>query len=296
MLSQFFYDYNNMFILKNRINTMRILYTIGHNIKNIVTSLLMWFNDIKKLDYTDIVKNFVVALLGFFVVYLTININTIKEPIIYGICGVVSMFVIIMFLKDSKKKEQEMAMAMRIAIRNEKNEIKRKKDEAYDKTSEIEDKARELTSGLISSLNGDISTVEMLHNSDVYDGGVHCRYYDESFPSTREGVFFDALKYQKMPTSVIPLVNYMEKKDYWFTDVETLKKIDMSYAMNIKNYKTHHIAFKFMKKKNGRPLGILTCSWNKGVGELVPNKGTIEDKMRITAAKLEAILDITDDE
>ena len=275
---------------------MHILYTIGRNIRNIVISLLIWLNDIKKLDYTDIVKNFVVALLGFFVVYLALNIDNIKEPFVYVMGGVVSMFVIIMFLKDSKKKEQEMAMAMRIAIRNEKNEIKRKKDEAYDKTSEIEDKARELTSGLISSLNGDISTVEMLHNSDVYDGGVHCRYYDESFPSTREGVYFDALKYQKMPTSVIPLVNYMEKKDYWFTDVETLKKIDMSYAMNIENYKTHHIAFKFMKKKNGRPLGILTCWWNKGVGELVPNKGTIEDKMRLTAAKLEAILDITDDE
>ena len=275
---------------------MHILYTIGRNIRNIVISLLIWLNDIKKLDYTDILKNFVVALLGFFVVYLALNIDNIKEPFVYVMGGVVSMFVIIMFLKDSKKKEQEMTKAMRAALRNEKKEIKRKKDEAYDKTSEIEDKARELTSGLISSLNGDISTVEMLHNSDVYDGGVHCRYYDESFPSTREGVYFDALKYQKMPTSVIPLVNYMEKKDYWFTDVETLKKIDMSYAMNIENYKTHHIAFKFMKKKNGRPLGILTCWWNKGVGELVPNKGTIEDKMRLTAAKLEAILDITDDE
>ena len=284
-----------MFILKIRINAMHILDTIRRNIKNIVTSLLIWLNDIKKLDYTDILKNFVVALLGFFVVYLTININTIKEPIIYGICGVVSMFVIIMFLKDSKKKEQEMTMAMRIALRNEKNEIKRKKDEAYDKTSEIEDKARELTSGLISSLNGDISTVEMLHNSDVYDGGVHCRYYDESFPSTRDGVFFDALKYQKMPTSVIPLVNYMEKADYLFTDVESLKKIDMSYAMNVEDYKTHHIAFKFMKKKNGRPLGILTCWWNEGVGELMPKKEIIEDKMRLTAAKLEAILDITDE-
>ena len=86
---------------------MHILDTIGRNIKNIVTSLLIWLNDIKKLDYTDILKNYVVALLGFFVVYLTININTIKEPIIYGICGVVSKFVIIMFHKDSKKKKRK---------------------------------------------------------------------------------------------------------------------------------------------------------------------------------------------
>ena len=47
-----------------------------------------------------------------------------------------------------------------------------------------------------------------------------------------------------------------------------------------------------MRRSNGTPLGILTCSWTDNNGEFMPSEEVIKYKMKITAAKLEAILDL----
>ena len=281
---------------------MKLFGIIGQGIKNTVESIVLWINNTNHLKYSQMGRNIVMVLIIIFLYELIKNLVVFESLPLYIqlITGVVFSIAFIILLVIERKNESlrkeirtdEMIRAVREGIDAEREKDRIKNQERYDKTSEIEDKARGLTRSLITSLNAEVATCELLHNTDVWDGGVHCRYYDEAYSSTKEGVFFNARIFQNMPTSIFPIVSYIEKCDYLYLPVEELKKIDMAYTKEIEENNYKYFAMKFMRRSNGKPLGILTCSWKENNGEFMPSEEVIRYKMKITAAKLEAILDL----
>lgn len=281
---------------------MKYFGIISQGIRNVIESFILWINNTNNLKYSQMARNIVMILVVMFIYELVKNLVLFESLPIYVkliIAAVFVLFFIILLIlerkNDSLRKESrtdEIIEAVRKGIDEERKKDKAINQERYDKTSEIEDKARSLTKSLITSLNAEVATCELLHNTDVWDGGVHCRYYDEAYTSTKEGVFFNARSYQRMPTSIFPIVSYIEKADYVFLPTEELKKIDMAYTQSIEEGNYRYLAMKFMKRSNGKPLGILTCSWRDTNGEFMPSEDTIKSKMEITSAKLEAILDL----
>ena len=281
---------------------MKLFGIIGQGIKNTVESIVLWINNTNHLKYSQMGRNIVMVLIIIFLYELIKNLVVFESLPLYIqlITGVVFSIAFIILLVIERKNESlrkeirtdEMIRAVREGIDAEREKDRIKNQERYDKTSEIEDKARGLTKSLITSLNAEVASCELLHNTDVWDGGVHCRYYDEAYSSTKEGVFFNARIFQNMPTSIFPIVSYIEKCDYLYLPVEELKKIDMAYTKEIEENNYKYFAMKFMKRSNGKPLGILTCSWKENNGEFMPSEEVIRYKMKITAAKLEAILDL----
>ena len=281
---------------------MKLFGIIGQGIKNTVESIVLWINNTNHLKYSQMGRNIVMILIIIFLYELIKNLVVFESFPLYIqlITGVVFSIAFIILLVIERKNESlrkeirtdEMIRAVREGIDAEREKDRIKNQERYDKTSEIEDKARGLTKSLITSLNAEVASCELLHNTDVWDGGVHCRYYDEAYSSTKEGVFFNARIFQNMPTSIFPIVSYIEKCDYLYLPVEELKKIDMAYTKEIEENNYKYFAMKFMRRSNGKPLGILTCSWKENNGEFMPSEEVIRYKMKITAAKLEAILDL----
>lgn len=276
--------------------------TISQGIKNITESFILWINNTKNLKYSQMARNVVMIFVVIFIYELVKHLVLFEALPIYIKLLIAAIFVLVFIVllaierkNDSLKKEsrtEEMIMAVIQGLDEEKKRSKAENQEKYDKTSEIEDKARELTKSLITSLNAEVATCELLHNTDIWDGGVHCRYYDEAYSSTKEGVFFDARSYQKMPTSIFPIVSYIEKRDYLYLPIKELKKIDMAYTRSMEEGDYKYLAMKFMRRSNGKPLGVLTCSWRDTEGEYMPSEDVIKKRMKITAAKLEAILDL----
>ena len=266
------------------------------------------------------ISNIINAVTNFIANFSKLNEATIRSVRVFGyiiVILVASLFLIKLFLRDDLYdkvmtsnpitftiilaiaiisygwySQQRTMNAVMSAIKQEKKTEKESSERVYEQTSKIEDSARELTKSLIGKLNADVSTIEMLHNKDLYDGGVHCRYYSECYPSMRDGIFFDAKQYQRMPTSVLPIISYMEKNEYLFDSIDNLKKIDMGYAKAVEAQDNHHIALKFMHRKNGKPLGILTCTWRQGLGENLPDEENIKKEMNSIASKLELLLDL----
>ena len=281
---------------------MRYFGIIGQGVRNIIESFILWINNTKNLKYSQMARNIVMIFCVIFIYELVKHLVLFESlPIsIKLLIGAIFTFAFIILLIIERNNEtlrkalrtDEIIKAVRQGIDAEREKDKAISQERYDKTSEIEDKARSLTKSLITSLNAEVATCELLHNTDVWDGGVHCRYYDEAYSSTKEGVFFDARTYQRMPTSIFPVVSYIEKRDYLFLPTERLKKIDMAYTKAIEENGYKHLAMKFMRRSNGKPLGILTCSWRDTNGEFMPSEEVIKKRMKITAAKLEAILDL----
>lgn len=281
---------------------MKLFGIIGQGIKNTVESIVLWINNTNHLKYSQMGRNIVMVLIIIFLYELIKNLVVFESLPLYIqlITGVIFSIAFIILLVIERKNESlrkeirtdEMIRAVREGIDAEREKDRIKNQERYDKTSEIEDKARGLTRSLITSLNAEVASCELLHNTDVWDGGVHCRYYDEAYSSTKEGVFFNARIFQNMPTSIFPIVSYIEKCDYLYLPVEELKKIDMAYTKEIEENNYKYFAMKFMRRSNGKPLGILTCSWKENNGEFMPSEDVIRYKMKITAAKLEAILDL----
>lgn len=281
---------------------MKYFGIIGQGVRNIIESFILWVNNTKNLKYSQMARNVVMIFVVIFIYELVKHLVLFEALPIYIKLLVTAIFVLAFIIlliiekaNESIRKEtrtDEIIKAVRKGIDAAREKDKAISQERYDKTSEIEDKARSLTKSLITSLNAEVASCELLHNTDVWDGGVHCRYYDEAYSSTKEGVFFDARSYQRMPTSIFPIVSYIEKRDYVFLPTERLKKIDMAYTKSIEEGNYRYFAMKFMRRSNGKPLGILTCSWRNTNGEFMPSEETIKKKMKITAAKLEAILDL----
>lgn len=269
------------------------MYSWIAEIINSLTGFITGFSKLNKVTFHSI-KIFLCIMLVGVITFFLIKLCTIEElynkflnmnPLVVAfIIGI----IVIAYEDYSHKRTMSTLLE---ALKKEKEKEKEYNEKIYEQTSTIENEARAMTKSLLTSLNADISTVEMLHNKDIFDSGVHCRYYDECYCSTRDGVYFPAQNYQKMPTSVLPFVAYMEDKEYLYTSVEDLKSIDMGFSLIVENLDNHHIALKFMRNKEGKPLGILTCAW-KDNSITMPSEDTIKEKMNCTAAKLELLLDI----
>ena len=88
--------------------------TLGKNIKVITTSILNWLYGIRKLNYGDIIKNLVVALLIIGVVFIALNLELLKSMpllVLYGFIATLLTFLIIQFFTElhtnNKKKEEK---------------------------------------------------------------------------------------------------------------------------------------------------------------------------------------------
>ena len=87
---------------------------LGKNIKVITTSILHWLYGIRKLNYGDIIKNLVVALLIIGVVFIALNLELLKSMpllVLYGFIATLLTFLIIQFFTElhtnNKKKEEK---------------------------------------------------------------------------------------------------------------------------------------------------------------------------------------------
>ena len=225
-------------------------------------------NVLGKLKMKKVFKTFVIILMFIFLFWTFLQ--TLKIEIIKNITPVMKNTIEQFY--QNKTKQDSLLFSL---------------------TGEIEVEARQYTKNLINDLNGDVGTVEMLHNNIKYAGGLHKRFYDETFVSTKDGVYYDATLYQNLPTSIFPIITYIEENKYGFFTIEELKKIDAGYAYTLSESKCHHLAMMFMKTKTGEPLGILTCTWREGTGDIMPNENEIKLKMTEISSKLETLLNVT---
>lgn len=282
------------------------------DIINSVANLSANFSKLNNVKTRAVVIFAAIAVIGvvtFFLVKLCMkeevyNALLYMKPITLGFILLAIIFVIFIVAfvykevtqsnkqHELQKRQQDLVKAVIDAINNKEKEKAEKEEKIYKQTSKIEKEAREYTKTLIGNLNADVATVQMLHNKEVYDGGVHCRFYSESFPSTRDKIFYDARQYQRIQTNTAPIITYIEDEDYYFDTVKNLAKIDPNYAKELESMDTHHVALKFMTRRNGKPLGILTCAWREGLGEKLPKRSDIKDGMTEIASKLETVLDV----
>lgn len=192
--------------------------------------------------------------------------------------------------------QRRIMTAVTSAIQQQKKQDKLKNKECYAQTSRIEEEANALTNHLRKSLNCDIVTIELMHNTEKYIGGYHKRFYDESFPSinTAEGITFNYKDFQCIPTNIFPIIGYILKNKFkWFTSMDEVAKIDSGYAHILKETNCTALGMRAMKTSKNEDLGILTVTWRKGHEDRIPDIDIIQDMMTEVASKLEVLLDMS---
>ncbi len=192
--------------------------------------------------------------------------------------------------------QRRIMTAVTSAIQQQKKQDKLKNKECYAQTSRIEEEANALTNHLRKSLNCDIVTIELMHNTEKYIGGYHKRFYDESFPSinTAEGITFNYKDFQCIPTNIFPIIGHILKTKFkWFTSMDEVAKIDSGYAHILKETNCTALGMRAMKTSKNEDLGILTVTWRKGHEDRIPDLDIIQDMMTEVASKLEVLLDMS---
>lgn len=219
-----------------------------------------------------------------------VNIILKPNPITIGVVVGLAMIIYSMYA------QKRVMNAVMEAIQKQKNQDRLRDKECYAQTSKIEEEANALTDHLRDSLNCDVVTIELMHNTEKYIGGYHKRFYDESFPSVNvaEGITFDYKSFQCIPTNIFPIIGHILKNKFkWFTSMNEVEEIDSGYAHILKENHCIALGMRAMKTSKNEDLGILTVTWREGHEERIPDINIIQDKMTEIASKLEVLLDMS---
>ena len=227
---------------------------LGKNIKVITTSILNWLYGIRKLNYGDIVKNLVVALLIIGVVFIALNLELLKSMpliVLYGFVATLLTFLIIQFFtelhKNNKKKE-------------EKEEIK-----ALQALEELSPMVEEAMLKCLYKLNASRIMLHCYHNSQKSLGNAPFAKMSvvKEVVDEDSNVEMMADYFQQQMLGLYRFPTYVNNHSIFAGNQEDVKKIDYKYYGNMVQTKDVYCATKSIRHGSTN-VGYVTIGWQEG--------------------------------
>lgn len=227
---------------------------LGKNIKEITTSLLHWLYGISKLNYGDIIKNLIVALLIIGVVFIALNLELLKSMpliVLYGFVAVLLTFLIIQFFTEShtnfKKKE-------------EKDEIK-----ALQTLEELSPLVEEEMFKCLYKLNASRVLLHCYHNSQKSLGNAPFAKMSvvKEVVDEDSNVEMMADYFQQQMLGLYRFPTYVNNHSIFAGNQEDVKKIDYKYYGNMVQTKDVYCATKSIRYGSTN-VGYVTIGWQEG--------------------------------
>ena len=251
---------------------------LGKNIKAITTSLLNWLYGIRKLNYGDIIKNLVVALLIIGVVFIALNLELLKSMpliVLYVFVAVLLTFLIIQFFtelhKNNKKKE-------------EKEEIK-----ALEKLEELSPMVEEAMLKCLYKLNASRILLHCYHNGQQS----YCNAPFAKMSVVKEVVDEDnnvemmADYFQQQMLGLYRFPTYINNHAMFVGNQEDVKKIDYKYYGNMVQTKDVYCAAKSIRNGSTN-VGYVTIGWQ--ADKEIPSQEKIKSEIEKLAIECRAYI------
>ena len=228
--------------------------TLGKNIKSITTSILNWLYGIRKLNYGDIIKNLVVALLIIGVVFIALNLEQLKSMpllVLYGFIATLLTFIIIQFFtelhKNNKKKE-------------EKEELK-----ALQALEELSPMVEEAMLKCLYKLNASRVLLHCYHNSQKSLGNAPFAKMSvvKEVVDEDNNVEMMADYFQQQMLGLYRFPTYVNSHSIFTGNQEDVKKIDYKYYGNMVQTKDVYCATKSIRHGSIN-VGYVTTGWQEG--------------------------------
>lgn len=212
--------------------------------------------------------------------------------------GLILFFVFNWFKNEQTVKIVNEAVE-RVLIQNQRADMVRdslrKKYEGpehYIHTAETDADINEELKNLLDKVDADRVMLSSFHN---HEEGVMLGYlfYDEAYEktSTKRHILPVAYQYQRERTSLTPLVAFLWKNQYYQASYKKISEIDLRYSHHMEEDGSWFGAWYFVWSKTGRPIGILTCAWNKENRRYIPTAEKLEMELRIYGETIRNIVD-----
>lgn len=224
---------------------------LGKNIKSITTSILNWLYSIRKLNYGDIIKNLVVALLIIGVVFIALNLELLKSMpllVLYGFIATLLTFLIIQFFTELhtnlKKKE-------------EKEEIK-----ALQSLEELSPIVDEAMIKCLYKLNASRIMLHCYHNSQKSLGNAPFAKMSvvKEVVDEDNNVEMMADYFQQQMLGLYRFPTYINNNAMFTGTQEDVKQIDYKYYGNMVQTKDVYCAAKSIRNGSTN-VGYVTIGW-----------------------------------
>ena len=227
---------------------------LGKNIKSITTSILNWLYGIRKLNYGDIIKNLVVALLIIGVVFIALNLELLKSMpliVLYVFIAVLLTFLIIQFFTESHSNNKK---------KEEKDEIK-----ALQTLEELSPMVEEAMIKCLYKLNASRVLLHCYHNSQKSLGNAPFAKMSvvKEVVDEDSNVEMMADYFQQQMLGLYRFPSYINTHSIFTGTQEDVKKIDYKYYGNMVQTKDVYCAT--MSIRNGSTnVGYVTIGWQEG--------------------------------
>lgn len=228
---------------------------IINNLKAILESLANWINVIKKLTYSDIIKNITVAAAILILIYYGKSIwmtEVIKGNVLVFISSGVMIFLLSNYIIEKIKSKKK-----------EKNKLKKK------------NQIQEL--GMISlNLDCEMQKSRMKLNASrillfAYHNGQSCL---GGAPFSKSSVVKEVVDedanveliaehFQQQMMGLYKLPHYINTHSYFMGDTEDVKKIDYKYKQHMDICNSSYIACKAIKDNDGIIVGRISIAFGK---------------------------------
>ena len=226
---------------------------LGKNIKIITTSILHWLFGVRKLNYSDIIKNLIVALLIIGVVFIALNLELLKSMpllVLYVFIATLLTFLIIQFFtelhKNNKKKE-------------EKEEIK-----ALQTLEELSPLVEEEMFKTLYKLNASRILLHCYHNSQKSLGNAPFAKMSvvKEVVDEDNNVEMMADYFQQQMLGLYRFPSYINTHSIFVGTQEDVKKIDYKYYGNMVQTKDVYCATKSIRHGSTN-VGYVTIGWQE---------------------------------
>lgn len=209
------------------------------------------------------------------------------------------LFFVFNWFKNEQTVEIVNKAVERVLIQSQKADEKRdslhaKADgpEHYIHTFEIDQSINEELLNLLEKVDADRVMMSSFHD---HEEGVLLGYlfYDEAYeqPNKKRHIQSVASQYQRERTSLTPFMSYMAKAIYKQGTYRQIYDIDMRYSHHMEEDGSYFGAWYFIWSKTGRPIGVLTCAWNRENRRYIPTAETLEMEMRVYGETIRNIID-----
>lgn len=227
---------------------------LGKNIKVITTSILHWLYGIRKLNYGDIIKNLVVALLIIGVVFIALNLELLKSMpllVLYGFIATLLTFIIIQFFTEMHVKNKK---------KEEKEEIK-----ALQALEELSPTINEAMLKCLYKLNASRILLHCYHNSQKSLGNAPFAKMSvvKEVVDEDSNVEMMADYFQQQMLGLYRFPTYVNSHSIFVGNQEDVKKIDYKYYGNMVQTKDVYCATKSIRHGSIN-VGYVTISWQEG--------------------------------
>ena len=251
---------------------------IGKNIKSITTSLLNWLFGIRKLNYGDIIKNLVVALLILGVVFIALNLELLKSMssmVLFGFVAVLLIFIVVQFFVEmhtrNKKKEEREELADLQAL----EELSPMVDEAMIKC--------------MYKLNASRILLHCYHNSQKSLGNAPFAKMSvvKEIVDEDANVEMMADYFQQQMLSLYRFPSYINNHSIFAGNQEEVKAVDYKYYGNMIQTKDVYCASKSIRS-GSMNVGYVTIGWQEG--KELPSAEKIKNEIEKLAIECRAYI------